>query len=235
MKQKWMDRWFSRPEPEPFWLQPDAPLERGDLIVRLLKTLRGPFAARSAARLREIVGELRMAERVRVDEVLRRQLTSYDGWGVPNCLNDAEEVRRLPLPAGTESAVLGLIAAAPSGYVREAAVQRLALLGGGDEVAPLLVRAADWVAPVRSRALDALRARLVPAYAEHWVAALPLVLRLRGTARGEAWPLVDEVLGLLRQSESREAVWKGLHASLDRTVRRACFRILLDAGRAALT
>jgi HEAT repeat protein len=235
MKQKWMDRWFSRLEPEPFWLEPDAPLERGDLIIRLLEGLRGPFATKSAARLREIVGELRMAERVRVDEVLRRQLTSYYGWGVPNWLNSADDVRRLPLPAGTEGAVLGLIAAAPSGYVREAAVQRLALLGGGDEVAPLLIRAADWVAPVRSRALDALRARLVPAYAEHWVAALPLVLRLRGTGRGEAWPLVDEVMALLRQSESREAVWTGMHASRDRTVRRACFRILLGAGLPALS
>jgi HEAT repeat protein len=83
---------------------------------------------------------------------------------------------------------------------------------------------------VRSRALDALRARLVPAYAEHWVAALPLVLRLRDTARGEARPLVDEVLALLRRPESHEAVWVAIPTSGDHTVRRACFRILVDAG-----
>jgi HEAT repeat protein len=232
---KWMGRLFPSWDTEPYWLQPDAPLTRGELLERLLGGLRGPFAARSAERLRDVVDGIRMAERVRVDESVRRGLHTYDMHGTfAWLLGTPDTVRRLPLPRGTEGAVLGLLAAAPSGYVREAAVQRLALLGDGDEVPPLLIRAADWVLPVRSRAIDALRARLVPEYAQHWVRALPLVLRLRGTGRPEAWPLVDEVLALLHAPESRHAVGIGLHDSPERTVRRACFRILLDLGRPAL-
>jgi hypothetical protein len=95
------------------------------------------------------------------------------------------------------------------------------------------VRANDWVSPVRARAADALHARLVPEYAPRWVAALPLVLRLRGTGRGEARPLVEGVLALLGAPGSREGVRRGMD-SADRTVRRACFRILRDAGGPAL-
>ena len=229
MTLKWMDRWFPPRELEPYWLQPDAPLERGDLIIRLLEGLRGPFAARAAGRLREITGELRMAERVRVDEVLRRQLTTSYGWGVPNWLESADDVRRLPLPVGTEGAALGFIAAVPNGYVREAAVQRLAVVGGGDEVAPLLIRANDWVFQVRTRALDALHARVVPDYAAHWIRVLRLVLRLRGTTRTDARPLVDAVLDLLRTDAAREAVWLGLHTP-DVAARRACFELLVQPG-----
>lgn len=226
---EWVGRIFSpATRPEPAWMGPDAPIAGDELLTALLGAIGGPYGARAAERLREVVHGLRMAERVRVDERVRRQLSRY--WSQPlPCAGTPEDVRRLALPPGTEAAVLGLLASLPSGYLREAAVQRLALLGTGDELAPLLVRANDWVAPVRARALDALHARLVPDYAPHWVAALPLVLRLRGTGRGEARPLVEGVLARLRAPGSRDAVLRGM-GSADRTVRRACFRILRDAG-----
>lgn len=231
----WVGRIFSGkgpepgPEPDAAWLHADVPAERAALLMVLLEALGGPRRAQAAARVRGVVGALPMAAWVRADEGLRRVLAAHYGWEHPRWLRNAEDVRRLHLPPGTEAAVIGLLASAPSGYVREAAVQRLALLGGGDELPPLLLRANDWVQPVRTRALDALHARVVPDYAAHWVRALPLVLRLRGTERGAAGPLVDDVLGLLRAPASRDAVWKGMHAS-DPSVRRGCARILLGAG-----
>jgi HEAT repeat protein len=232
----WVGRIFSGrgPEPgptaDPAWLHGDVPADRNDLLRVLLDALGGPWRAQAAERLRGVVAELPMSAWVRLDEGLRRVLMGRYGIERPHWLNNAEEVRRLHLPPGTEAAVIGVLACAPSGYVREAAVQRLALLGGGSELPPLLVRANDWVQPVRTRALDALHARVVPDYAAHWVRALPLVLRLRGTERGDARPLVDAVLALLRAPASRDDVWKGLHAR-EPAVRRACFRILLDSGR----
>jgi HEAT repeat protein len=137
------------------------------------------------------------------------------------------------LPVGTEAAVMGLLSTHPSGYVREAAVQRLARLNDGAELPPLLLRANDWVPQVRDRARAALHARVVQAYAEHWVQALPLVLRLRVTGRADGRPLVDAVLALLRASASHNALWKGLHAR-DSTVRRTSFQLLREHGRPAL-
>ncbi len=235
MKWTWVGRIFSGrgpqpgPAPDPAWLHADVPAERDELLTVLLEALGGPFRAQAAERLHGVVAELPMAAWVRLDEGLRRVLIAHYGWEHPHWLRNADDVRRLHLPPGTEGAVMGLLACAPSGYVREAAVQRLALLGDGDELPPLLVRSNDWVPPVRIRALDALRPRVVPDYAAHWVRALPLVLRLRGTERGEARPLVEAVLALLRAPESRDDVRKGMD-SPDASLRRACFRILLDAG-----
>lgn len=239
MKWTWVGRIFSGtgrqpgPAPDPAWLHTDEPVDCIDLLRVLLEALGGPWRVQAAVRLRLVVAELPMAAWVPTDEGLRRVLIDHYGFGCPHWLNHADDVRRLSLPQGTEAAAIGLLACAPSGYVREAAVQRLALLGGGDELPPLLLRANDWVQPVRTRALAALHARVVPDYAAHWVRALPLVLRLRGTGRGEARPLVDAVLALLRAPASRGAVWTGMHAP-EPSVRRGCFRILLDAGPAEL-
>ncbi|HYW14012.1 MAG TPA: hypothetical protein VE871_18755 [Longimicrobium sp.] len=235
MKWTWVGRIFSGrgPEPgpavDPAWLHADVPADRTELLRVLLEALGGPFRTQAAERLRGAVAELPLVAWVRLDEGVRRVLIAHYGWEHPHWLRNAEEVRRLHLPPGTEAAVIGVLACAPSGYVREAAVQRLALLGDGGELPPLLVRANDWVQPVRTRALDALHARVVPDYAAQWVRALPLVLRLRGTERGDARPLVDAVLGLLRTPDARDAVWKGMHMP-DSFIRRACLRILLDAG-----
>lgn len=235
---KW--KWFGRetavergPGPEVAEPGPAPTVDRETLLRELVAALDDPFRARVAVWLREVVGQYGMPERPRLDERVRRWLGSEFYRNPPRWMVDPDYVRRLPLPAGTEAAVMGMLSSVPNGYVREAAVQRLALLGGGEELAPLLVRASDWAAPVRGRALDALRARVRPEYARAWVDALPLVLRLRGT-RGEGRALVDAVLALLREPAAREAVWAGMHGAPDVGVRRLCFRILLDGGRAAL-
>ncbi|HEX2078113.1 MAG TPA: HEAT repeat domain-containing protein [Longimicrobium sp.] len=164
---------------------------------------------------------------VRADEMLRPRLWSNDWSRTLRWLGGEVDVRRLAVPAGTEAAVLGLVASHSSGFVREAAVQRLALVGGGDELPPLLLRANDWVPQVRNRAVDALCARVLPAYAGAWVRWLRLVLRLGGERRQDVRPLVDAVMALLRGDAAREAVLAGLHAP-DRVVRRTCFSIVAE-------
>lgn len=232
MTWKWIERLFPD-EPEPFWTDPDMP---GTLSDRLLWLLGGVgsrrWGARGAERVRDEVAALDPAEWARVDEVLRKRMSGFSPVA-PDWLRGPDDVRRLSLPHGTEAAVLGLLAAHPSGYVRQAAVQRLALLGGGDELPPLLLRANDWVVPVRDRAVAALHARITPGYAEHWMRALPLVLRLRATGRADGSPLVDAVLALLASDDARELLWHGLE-SRHADVRRATFGVLRARGRVSL-
>jgi HEAT repeat protein len=232
MTWKWIERLFAA-EPKPFWTDPHMP---GSLSDRLLWLLDGVgsrrWGARAAERLRDEVAALDPAEWARMDETLRARIAGYSQLHAPRWLR-ADDVRRLSLPHGTEAAVLGLLSAHPDGYVREAAVRRLALVGDGGELPPLLLRANDWVAPVRERAVAALHARVQPAYAEHWMRALSLVLRLRTTGRADGRPLVNAVLALLGSDECRDLVWRGL-SSRDAGVRRESFGILRARGAVAL-
>lgn len=239
MPLKWLMGLFEQDAPE--HLEAHAVLPEGAAeswdgrLMSLLSEVGAgdPEGADTASReLHDRVQRMDARQRVRTDEALRSRLRIYDRAQSPGWLGGAEDVRALRLPADTEAAVMGLLAAHSSGYVREAAVQRLALVRG-DEMPPLLLRANDWVPQVRGSALDALRTRLSPAYAEAWVRWLYLVLRLGGRGSADARPLVDAVMELLRAPESADAVWAGLR-SADRTVRRTCFTIVERTGGAGL-
>jgi HEAT repeat protein len=203
----------------------------GRLMTLLVEAGAGDRGRANAAagELRDRVRQMDARQWVRTDDALRSWLRIYYRAQSPEWLGSAEDVRALRVPADAEAAVVGLLGAHHSGYIREAAVRRLALVHGGDELPPLLLRANDWVPQVRDLALDALRARVVPEYAASWVRWLYLVLRLGGRGGADAGPLVDAVMALLRSPESPAAVWAGLR-SPDRTVRRACFGILERAG-----
>src|SRR5687768_3502571 len=78
---------------------------------------------------------------------------------------------------------IGALSFHPSGRVRERAVKRLAATSGGLELPFLLIRLNDWVDVIARRAEEAVRARLLPAYAEEFVDQLPIVLRLESRKR----------------------------------------------------
>lgn len=229
----WMRALFPRPEPEPIWTHPPFG-SHSDRLMWMLDSLESwRWGSAAAERLRDEMASLSPAEWARLDAVLRARMAGYSGIHAPRGIRGPDDVRRMVLPAGTEAAVMGLLSTHPNGYVREAAVQRLALLGDGAELPPLLLRANDWVPQVRDRARAALHARVMQGYDEHWVPALPLLLRLRVTGRADGGPLVKAVLALLGAPASRNAVWKGLH-SRDATVRRTSFQLLREHGRPGL-
>ncbi len=95
--------------------------------------------------------------------------------------------------APPEPHLLGLASCHCSGYVREAATRRIAELGA-TALPWLLVRAIDWVLPVRVIATRAIGTLLVELSPSALIAALPLVERLRGYSRAEMGPLADRFL-----------------------------------------
>lgn len=223
--------------PSAYAVLPEGAAEswEGRLMTLLVEAGAGDRGRADAAagELRDLVRQMDARQWVRTDEALRSWLRIYYRAQSPEWLGSPEDVRTLCVPGDAEAAVVGLLGAHNSGYIREAAVRRLALVHGGGEMAPLLLRANDWVPQVRGLALDALRERLAPAYAAAWVRWLHLVLRLGGRGSADARPLVDAVMALLRSPESADAVWAGLR-SPDRTVRRTCFGILERAGGTGL-
>lgn len=226
MPLKWLLRLFEREEPSACAVLPEGAAESWDgrLLVLLAEAGAGdPVRADAAAReLRDRVRQMDARQWVRTDATMRNWLRIYYRARSPEWLGSAEDVRALRVLADAEAAVMGLLGAHHSGYVREAAVRRLALVHGGDELPPLLLRANDWVPQVRERAAAALLERVVPGYMDVWVRWLPLVLRLGGEGRHDVRPVVDAVMALLRTPEGARVMLPEIR-SPDRAVRRACF------------
>jgi len=80
-----------------------------------------------------------------------------------------------------------------SGYVREAAVQALALSGHGEALPVLLARANDWVPEVRRAAYAALEAFLHEEHVGAWGRALGDVAALRRAARADHTQLLQRI------------------------------------------
>jgi len=117
-----------------------------------------------------------------------------------------------------------------SGYARESAVRTLARISqGGQENPYLLLRTQDWVSQVKSAAVAAVSARLLPNYAAAWVSALPLVMHLARLRSRAERSVVDSVLKLLGSTDARPALLAGV-TSRDVYVRRECFSFAVSVG-----
>ena len=134
--------------------------------------------------------------------------------------------RERPDVAGTNS--LGLESLHYDGQVRAVAVGKLAAMTSGAELPYLLIRANDWVEPVRLAAATALAARVCASYAEHFVSCLPLVGRLATCERADHGPFVAAVHALLLAPAARDALLGGLR-STEPLVARGCCRLALAA------
>jgi HEAT repeat protein len=119
----------------------------------------------------------------------------------------------------------GLFSFHPNGHVREAAVRQLAR-SGVDALPFLLLRANDWVAPVRVRAYAALWDLAIPALAVYWERNWVSVMRLEGRGRDRHEALVERAQCLLAAPKLRGKVLASLSASQPRAGR-SLFRVIL--------
>ncbi|HUQ03394.1 MAG TPA: hypothetical protein VM261_12915 [Kofleriaceae bacterium] len=119
------------------------------------------------------------------------------------------------------------------GFVREEAIRRSATCADGSEVGFLLVRANDWVKPIRELAQAALRARLRVENIPDLVAALPLLDAMHGWGRLGGRAIVDEIEELLARPSAVPALVAATR-SPDRRARRGAYRRLLDGAQLSL-
>ncbi|MCW3062464.1 MAG: hypothetical protein JWQ02_4285, partial [Capsulimonas sp.] len=132
-----------------------------------------------------------------------------------------------PLPSGADRVwLLGAMASDGNGFVREAAARELSQIDSGDELAFLLWRMTDWVAPVRELAVAAVRARLDDArYCLAFAKALPLVRRLEEVRRNDLSDLTAAIHGVLVEENEQTSLVAMLDS--ERTVvRREACRVL---------
>ena len=118
--------------------------------------------------------------------------------------------------------LLGLFSFHPSGWVREAALVELEKFDDGNELSYLLIRANDWVVPIRNRSWSAIRRRLPTASAEVLVSNIGVIGRLADKTRLDMTGLLSDIHGALaaRQESIEIAI-----SSEDFRIRRAGYDI----------
>jgi HEAT repeat protein len=185
-------------------------------------------AMNSARSVHKLVLEATTNELVRLDQELR-QTSSYSGdylyaWQKLS----PDQLDKLERFEDASVSLLGMASFHSNGYVREAAVKRLALITSGAELPFLILRVNDWVPNIREAAYDAIRARLEPDYARSFIRNLTLVWRLEQAGRFDPKPLVQAIYQLLQSGECRTALLESLESD-DRFIKRACFKLALSS------
>jgi HEAT repeat protein len=139
---------------------------------------------------------------------------------------NAKELAKLVGPGLSGTLLIQMSTMHPNGYVREEAVKRIGLIKDGSELPYLLVRLNDWVPAVRRITLDAIIARLVPAYASHFLDNLVLVIRLESAHRNDHKNCLEKIYGLLQAPSVSDQLIAALNDA-DKRVRRKCLDLLL--------
>lgn len=129
-------------------------------------------------------------------------------------------------------AVAAVLSVHGSGYVRERAVQQLALTSGPEAIPFLLLRMNDWVASVRDIATSALAERVTVEHAAAFMHHTLLVRRARRWNRADHGRVLRSIAGLLASPAAETARWEALHHA-EPSVRRAAFvrSLAADPGR----
>lgn len=192
------------------------------LIASLALDRRKEVAESTATTIATLLQRTRVLDLPPLDRCFRERSpylhAEYVGWAGAKPA-DVERLARL----GAAASLLQLATCHPSGYVREAAVRRLAVASDGQEVPFLLLRVNDWVAPVRKAAVTALWARLNAEGAASLVSALPLVDVTKRWRRIDDADVLAEIDEVLRRPTAAPALQDGF-MSEDRHQRRACLR-----------
>lgn len=164
-------------------------------------------------------------ELVSLSERMRSYCFLGDPYGNEWSRLTPSELQKWVGPGEPGILVLGLSSFHANGYVREAAVMRLALLNDGAELPYLLLRLNDWVPQVRAAALDAVVKRVRPDYVEHFVHNLALVVHLEGVKRSDQGDVLRAISSLLALPAARIPMIAAMRSRCT-TVRRASFRFL---------
>ena len=182
-------------------------------------------ATAAASAIHKLLSGRTTKELISLETALRRDY-SYAGHYANDWFKLApEELLRLEAFGAACCSLLGIASFHWSGYVREAAIQRLNLIDTGAELPFLLLRLNDWVSSVRIAAEKGVRSRLRPESALAVVANLALVLRLKELRRVDQ-NITREILSFLERRECSAAM-RELLKSEDRRIRRASYQLLL--------
>jgi len=160
-------------------------------------------------------------ELILLDQAMRGD---RDAWYLPAWWN-LEPGDLSPPESLKERVTLEIVSFHPNGFLREAAVIHLARLTDGGELPFLLLRLNDWVAEVRAAAREAIRARLTPSYAGHFLNHVRLITRLLSAERVSHHDLLVALSGVLISTPAARSTMSEMLADATDRERRRLFRL----------
>lgn len=198
-----------------------------------------PFTVNENDRLartaREAIHKMLLRHRKQDLVSLDQYIRSLDSYHYSNKLAawhklTPESIRAFSIQDEADACFVGLCSFHRNGYVRQAAVERLASESAGGELAFLLLRLNDWQPKIRFLAYKALKQKRIVAYAPHFLSNISLVDHLvRYYHREKFTDLVDDIYAMLRHPAQR-SVLAGGFCSNDLTVRRLSFELAVGLG-----
>ena len=148
-------------------------------LANFLADGKGTSAAAKSA-IRKIIKGRSPDELRRLDEICR-QFSTYSSSYWPWAQIKPSQVSRVATHDDVH--ILGLLSFHPSGWVRSESLKRLDRSESGEELVYLIVRANDWVDPVRQQAWKAIQRRLIPDYADAFARNMGIVVALESKTR----------------------------------------------------
>ena len=188
--------------------------------------------ASAAGVVQELLKLVRPSQLPELDEKLRSISAGYRGYIGADYKDpwfgmNREDVGHLSRMNGNVAGLLGLASSHCNGYVRQAALEHLQTEWSGIELPFVILRANDWVQPVRALAQSMLMKRITASYAAHLVRNAPLIARMLLTARSDQSHFVEKIKSLLWRPDCREHLYSGMD-SADPATRRICFRWAME-------
>jgi HEAT repeat protein len=184
-----------------------------------------PLRDRAAQAARVLLASVRPDDLFLLDQGARRMDFYYEPASLAWINLKPDKLSILQQHTNGGEALLGMFSFHQNGRVREESVRLLGRMHGGAELPYLLIRLNDWVPVVRSVASEAVRGRLVPAYAGSFAQNISLVHRLMSWNRADHSSMLDWIAEYLRKPECGAAV-ADILASPDMRARRLMFRLV---------
>ena len=188
-----------------------------------------PVSVAAKAAIRQIMSGRSPDELSRLDEICR-QFSTYSSSYWPWAQIKPSQLSRIA--AQDDVLILGLLSFHPSGWVRSESINRLNRLSGGVELDYLIIRANDWVDPVRNLAWKAICRRLNPDYAEAFARNMGIIVSLEAKTRTSMDGLLADIYDFLL---SNPVVLNSAIGHENFRIRRGAFQTAyrLDEGRRA--
>ena len=195
-------------------------------LVLYLLNAEGASQQYAATAVESLLAKVSGVDLLRLDQSFRSYYNYHDSlrnWTEikPSSLN------KLDRSSISNLSVLGILSFHPSGYVREAAIGRLAAITTGNELPYLLIRLNDWVPAVRVVARKAVQARMQPGYARYFAENIYLIDRLNNWGRIDHTQFLKWIVEYLRTPSWYEDVKAELQSS-DAKSRRLIYRLLAN-------
>lgn len=193
------------------------------LVASWFPYLFSPYQEEAALRIHSLLQRASARDLLQLSNLMRGWGTEFLPYSRSSERITPEHFAALTPSSQTALSVWSVGTLSRNGYIREACVDRLAASESPASLPFLMMRAWDWVEPVRRKAMLAVSQRVTSEYASVFIHQIPLLVRLSETRRDDYTALIQSIRQLLTE-QCQAVLMEGCRQS-DRESRLYCLRL----------